>query len=612
MSWYWLPANKEPQGPVTVQEIVELYRSKQIKDSTHFWAEGEVALWTRIRDIPQLANAITASERGGRNTHGGDPRGMPPTNVELSPIAETKRPSPQPRDYNQYEPEPSRQKQAPIQQQQQPAEPESGGLDVDKAALAKFLGGEAELDTIWVRFDRDGSGSIDHEEFFELMLTCLSMFMHSQGDSGDVPSRESLAPTVKNLCDELLPKLDKDNDGEIDREEFNHVGMYIMEEFDLLQEGDNGDLSKGRGMGLASAAQQMFAEAQEVRLLDHVKTRGKIDFFGNQILYYDSSRLVNLGVFDTLTGTVLMSVGLWTKMGFLTIIFTVGALLAEYVFQADKLEIESLEGLLVGMEALLAFFAGLYVQQVLDRWWCIRSEGIGGVCNAVTDLSLTIAGLTHDTADREEQNLRNIIVRYGLLAHALIYARAQDKLDGDEADDAWADLKERGLVTVDEEKILRPLKRKSEAVWGWIISYLHKCIEDQILPDDRLEHFTEICREGRAASSLVSLHLECQLPLPYVHLIALVINLYQVVLAFLSGMICAASWANDDQQKLILSVIVFVLYCVIYQGILETAEKMTNPLGTDDIDFPQLFIHLNMQNECKAIFETSKNLPWKN
>merc|ERR1719361_513880 len=102
------------------------------------------------------------------------------------------------------------------------------------------------------------------------------------------------------------------------------------------------------------------------------------------------------------------------------------------------------------MEALLAFFAGLYVQQVLDRWWCIRSEGIGGVCNAVTDLSLTIAGLTHDTADREEQNLRNIIVRYGLLAHALIYARAQDKLDGDEADDAWADLKERGLVTVDE------------------------------------------------------------------------------------------------------------------------------------------------------------------
>lgn len=418
-------------------------------------------------------------------------------------------------------------------------------------------------------------------------------------------------PTVMNLCDELLPKLDADNDGEIDRDEFEHVGEYIMKQFNILQNA-SGDLS-GEGLGLASAAQQIYQEAKMVELHDHKTKKGAIDFFGTQILHYDSGRLVNLGVFDTLTGTVLLSYGLWMKMGCLSIIFTIGAVVTEYGMKPDKIDRDSLQNMLSGLEALLAFFAGLYVQQVLDRWWCIRSEGIGGVCNAVTDLSLTIAGLTHGMTNKE-RNLRSIIVRYGLLAHALIYARAQDKTTerGTPAEEeAWAEFRERGLVTKDEMKILRPLKRQSEAVWGWIISYLHKSIvEDKILPEDRLEHFTEICREGRAASSLVSLHLECQLPLPYVHLIALVINLYQVVLALAMGIICAASFDQEDDQRLILSVIVFVLYCVIYQGILETADKMVNPLGEDDIDFPQLFIHLNMQDECKAIFETSTRRPW--
>ena len=49
----------------------------------------------------------------------------------------------------------------------------------------------------------------------------------------------------------------------------------------------------------------------------------------------------------------------------------------------------------------------------------------------------------------------------------------------------------------------------------------------------------------------------------------------------------------------------------IYQGIMETAEKMANPLGNDDIDFPQLYIHHSLHMECLAIFETSSHLPWE-
>ena len=60
-------------------------------------------------------------------------------------------------------------------------------------------------------------------------------------------------------------------------------------------------------------------------------------------------------------------------------------------------------------------------------------------------------------------------------------------------------------------------------------------------------------------------------------------------------------------------ILLFVFrYCVIYQGILETAEKMTNPLGEDDIDFPQLFIQWSLQKECKALYGLGVQMPWWN
>jgi len=610
IGWYWLSRDKQYTGPVDGNAIVELLNNGTITEKTHFWKEGELANWTRLQDVPHLQEYVRRAKQGsggtpqraGSNSRGGGYE--PPAQQYQQPAGHYAEQEMQPVQREKKKPKPKKKNK----------KTGSTGADLDVGGLSRFLDQSADLDQIWVQFDEDESGTIDHDEFRELIYTCIAMFNAYQSESGDinsVPSREELMPTVMNLCDELLPKLDKDNDGEIDREEFNHVGEYLKEQFELLKNA-SGDMSGG-GFGLASAAQQIYQEARVVELHDHKTKKGAIDFFGTQILHYDSGRLVNLGVFDTLTGTVLLSYGLWMKMGCLSIIFTLGAVVTEYGMNPSKIDRDSLQNMLSGLEALLAFFAGLYVQQVLDRWWCIRSEGIGGVCNAVTDLSLTIAGLTHGMT-KQERNLRSIIVRYGLLAHALIYARAQDKTTergSPQEETAWIDLQERGLVTRDEMKILRPLKRQSEAVWGWIISYLHKSIvEDKILPEDRLEHFTEICREGRAASSLVSLHLECQLPLPYVHLIALVINLYQVVLALAMGIICAVSFDQEDDQRLILSVIVFVLYCVIYQGILETADKMVNPLGEDDIDFPQLFIHLNMQDECKAIFETSTRRPW--
>jgi len=615
--WWWLD-NDKGRGPVSHHEIIQLWKDQRISEETYFWKEGSSAnsKWVRLRRIPDLSDLIHSISAGNTemtNVYKEKQRPMMPS----APNSST---NPDPYTVDIKAPRQEKKKKQAVT------------TEIDHSALAQFLEKGADLQLIWENFDKDGSGSIDAEEFENLIYTCLALFMVSQSDENvDVPTQDELEPVVSNLVETLLPKLDKDGDGEIDRQEFEKLGEYITEQFVMLKSGDRKDLTGSGGVsGLASVAQQMFAEAKEVRMHDYEKKKGHIDFFGGQILNYKAYRLVNFGVFDTVRGTVLMSFELWIKLGFLSLVFLTGAVVCKYALgatradaSADIIDFEDLKGFLAPLEALLAFFAGLYLQQILDRWWTIRADGIGGVCNSVADLSLAIAGLVHGTS-KNEKNLRKIITRYGLLAHALIYLQAQERMDGEGDPEAWGDLVERNLVMNKEVKILKKLKRKSEAVWGWIISYLEHCMhsqagdpnEDPLIPDDRLEQLTDICREGRNASSLVSLHLECQLPLPYVHLIALVVNLYQVVLALVSGMVCVAAYETTDPSKygmqvLIIQIIQFVLYCIIYQGILETADKMTNPLGLDDIDFPQFYIHHTLQSEIKAIYNTSLNLPWQ-
>jgi len=207
--------------------------------------------------------------------------------------------------------------------------------------------------------------------------------------------------------------------------------------------------------------------------------------------------------------------------------------------------------------------------------------------------------------------MRNSIVRYGLLAHSCIYLQAQDKLTKSTQADSFKELEKKGLITKAEVEILSKVNRKFSAVWGWLLSYLDKLLVDEVLPDDRFEQMAEICREGRAAASLVLLHIDCQLPLPYVHLVCLMTNLYQFIFALVTGIVFSAGFYHDEGQKSIEQTLQFFMFVTVYQGILETVEKMANPLGSDDIDFPQTYIRMNTQNECNALFETSALLPWE-
>jgi len=483
-----------------------------------------------------------------------------------------------------------------------------GGVEDFGFNLAKFLQEEGDLQQIWDTIDENGDGFIDQRELDRLLYMVLAIFIASNSeDDVPIPTERELEIPIQKLSDALLEEIDVSGDGKIDETEFELIGEYLMTQWEKMQEGNIDS-----GFDLGSLAQEICYELKELNLADDTTKIAGTRYVAGQIVDYKADDFVMWGAFFRLQGTVLKSIGLWIKMLKLSVLLAIGYIIAKFAADATQFEIEGLRTFMEGLDALLAFFAGLYLDQILNRWWIMRSEGIGGVVNAVTDLSLALAGLLHENTD-EQENVKNIILRYGLLTHHLIYIEAQEKFTNNEQKDreVWEDIERQRLITYQEAKVLKKIRRKPEAVWGWILSYLQAAMEAEILPDDRLEHFTEICRAGRQASGSVMLHIRCQLPLPYVHLICIVVNLYQTILAFTSGMIICTAEETDLHQEIILQIARFLLYCVIYQGILETAEKMTNPLGEDDIDFPQLFIQWSLQKECKALYGLGVQMPWE-
>lgn len=74
---------------------------------------------------------------------------------------------------------------------------------------------------------------------------------------------------------------------------------------------------------------------------------------------------------------------------------------------------------------LLTYILGLYVSLGLSRWWAIRTY-LSTFWGAYENLVMLVGTYIKDDSE-ENRKVRDTVVRYGLLSHALIYRAAQQK-----------------------------------------------------------------------------------------------------------------------------------------------------------------------------------------
>ena len=101
-------------------------------------------------------------------------------------------------------------------------EDNSGALNFDEYMMVKNAPNldspEEKLDWIFTAFDRDGGGSIDADEVYDIVLAMFKM-------SGKDVEVGGIEDEIDDCVDEIIEAVDTDEDGVITKEEFLQNAM---------------------------------------------------------------------------------------------------------------------------------------------------------------------------------------------------------------------------------------------------------------------------------------------------------------------------------------------------------------------------------------------------
>ena len=106
--------------------------------------------------------------------------------------------------------------------------------------------------------------------------------------------------------------------------------------------------------------------------------------------------------------------------------------------------------------------------------------------------------------------------------------------------------------------------------------------------------------------------METQNPLPFTHMMSLMVKLYLMLvigLATFSGGMALYVGSPNDFICLVPAAVLCVALPVFYQGLLTVDAQMMNPFGNDEIDFPLRVYQNRMANECRAFYKCAAHAP---
>eukprot|EP00741_Cyanophora_paradoxa_P011724 tig00020563_g11328.t1 len=186
--------------------------------------------------------------------------------------------------------------------------------------------------------------------------------------------------------------------------------------------------------------------------------------------------------------------------------------------------------------SLAAFLLSLFAGQTFSRWWKTR-ELVGIVIARAASFATMVMAYVKGS-DPATVAVRETLVRYSNLAHALVYKQAS-------MDDDLTELVQRGLLTEREMAALKPLPSRYAMVYAWLLQLVTQVFDAGRCPYGILHLFHGEIVQMRTAASDIFMFLNCQIPYAYVHMVILICKLHlSFVFVYSANLIGIA--ARDD------------------------------------------------------------------
>ena len=335
---------------------------------------------------------------------------------------------------------------------------------------------------------------------------------------------------------------------------------------------------------------------------------GASSFQPPKVLKYDSKRLVTTlaawRALRTMARDATVLGGLSGRLAAFACVALISSLLSPFAGAESELSLASLNNVLGNG---LFFLLGPYVATAVARWWQVRKDGIGGLWGVVDDLTTWSAAWFpgRTVADR---SARALVIRLGLLSHALLYKEARS-----EADDL-DDLVASGLLLEHEAAALQPLASKPLVVWAWMTAFWTRALGG-VLDTSPIAHAAQLaplvhdkCMRGRGAIGLALAYVDTQQPFSYLHLLSIITDITLAVNSATVGvqtgrhLLQPSTRVSRAEAALVVgcALLRVVTIVLIASGLLVIGVQLDNPMGDDPGDFPALAYQVAMKRECES------------
>lgn len=240
------------------------------------------------------------------------------------------------------------------------------------------------------------------------------------------------------------------------------------------------------------------------------------------------------------------------------------------IWRAQDIELGSITSMTGSVSTLVAFMVGLCVSAALARWWQMRDACLGGLWGCIDDLCLIAGTIFADDVDHirtqdmpefcqdkhsrgraspspgradstqferavQDRNLhdKERLLRLGLASVALTFMQAR----GETSLDHLSQLVARKLITPREFRILsrHMSKAPGQVCWCWIAHMFTIAAAEGRLGQQKLWYLHSRCAEARGCIGRTFAYIDTQLPLAYIHLLALLVKLTLFVMAIEAG-----------------------------------------------------------------------------
>lgn len=374
----------------------------------------------------------------------------------------------------------------------------------------------------------------------------------------------------------------------------------------------------------------MFKQEEETPVIQKVWTElreayggaSHCKFENGVVVDYEPYKMASLRTLCMCKGTVLVDPVLLFEQVILTGIFLLAAV-PLYALQSDQISWGDKESRVYHYEKLVeqegpirkfsmiitslaALLLSLYTSIMIARWWTIRTQGVGAIKGAATELVLYISQFV-----TQDEEMLNAIQRYARASLKLIFLWRR-MLIADE-DVVRADLLSNNIL---KEEEIDELFSKTwnhnlyESIWCWNVSIVQTLwAEDKIKNPEMLMLLLEKCAEGRAGVALIATHLTTKVPMVYVHLLGFIVKLHNLICALLMGVLFSLA---VKERNVLVCVQLFgrtLIMPFLFNAILMINSEISDPFDGQESDFPDHRYDMELKRGTDSMLEAGLHLP---